>query len=259
MRFYKYSKVARDIIEEYMEEIRQDGETGGISKALDETEALTSENLDKHASATYVSGSRRNSETCEENRGLYSDYKKDLRSRHYSGDSKDDNQWSGQDSTQDHGRQYPNRNVESVRYDRDDQYGSRDGRHSSYTKEQGHVGEKKDLVDAFAKDYSRRSNRRQNEERDEKHHKRSRDDNERRTHKRGKDEHERTSRKRERDEDNWEHRNRGRSKTDSASRKRDEDEGGHADRRKSKTHRHRSSSRELHEFEDRYDPAESHH
>ncbi|KAL8557734.1 hypothetical protein ACS0TY_005005 [Phlomoides rotata] len=252
-------EVARDIIEEYMEEIRHAGEIGGISKAVEETEASTSENLDRHASATYVSGSSRNSETPEENRGFYNDYTKDLRSRHYSGDLKDDNQWSGQDSTRDHGRQYPNRNVESVGYDRDDHYGSRDGRLGSYTKEQGHVGEKKEFVDAFAEDYSRRSHRRKNEERDEKHRKRSRDDNERRTYKRGKDEHERTSRKRERDEDNWEHGNRGRSKTDGASRKRDEDEGGHADRRKSKTHRHRTSSRELHEFEDRYDPAESHH
>lgn len=234
---FKYSKVARDIIEEYMEEIKQVGVVGGISKAVEEKEALTSENLERHASATYVSGSRRNSETPEENRSFNSDYTKDLHSRHYSGDPKDDIQWSGQDSTRDHGRQYPNRNVVSVRYDRDDHYGSRGGKQiSSFSKEQGYVGQKKDL-DESAEDYSRRSHQRQNEARDEKHYKRSRDEHVRRTHKREKDEHERTSRKRERDED----------------------KGGHDGRRKSKAHRNRSSSRELREFGDRYDPAASHH
>lgn len=241
-----------------MEEIRQAGGIGGMSKAVEETEALASENLDKHASATSISVSRRNSEIPEENRGQSVDYRKEVHSRHYSGNFKDENQWPRQDSNRDHGHQLRNRNVESIRYDRDDYSGSRDGRQiSSHAREQMHGREKQDFVEAFAEDYSRRSHKRRSESHDEKYYK-NRDEHEQKTHKRGRDEHERTSRKREKDEDNWEHGDRGRSKTDTASRERDEDKGGQADRRKSETNRNSNYRRELHEFEDRYDPAESH-
>ncbi|KAI3459065.1 hypothetical protein Pfo_015728 [Paulownia fortunei] len=252
-------EVMRDIIEEYMEEIKQAGGIGGMSKAVEETEALASENLNTHASATGVSGSRRNSEIPEESRGRSVDYRKELHSRPDSEDFEDDIQRPRRDPSWDHGRQDLNRNVERIRYERDDYSGSRDGRQiSSQSREQMHGSEKQGFVEAFAEDYSRRSRQRRSESHEQKYHKRNRDEHERNNHKRERDEHERTSSKRGRYEDNWEHGDRGRSKTDSARRERDDDNGGHGDRRKSKTNRNSSSRHELHKFEDRYDPAESH-
>ncbi|KAH6838099.1 hypothetical protein C2S53_001190 [Perilla frutescens var. hirtella] len=249
-------EVMRDIIEEYMEEMRQAGGVDGMSKAVEETEALASENMDRHASATDDSGSRRNSEIPEENRGRSIDYRKDIRSRHYSGDFKDDN-W--QDSSWDHGRHYPNRSIEGFRYDTDDYSATRDGRRiNSHSREQMHGREKSNFVEAFVEDDSRRSHRRQSSEsQDRKDYKSTRDEHERKTHKR-RDEHDRSSRKRGRDEDYWEREDQERIKRDRASRERYEDKGGPADKRKSKTSRNSSSRHELHEFEDRYDPAISH-
>ncbi|KAL3630971.1 hypothetical protein CASFOL_023955 [Castilleja foliolosa] len=102
--------------------------------------------------------------------------------------------------------------------------------------------------------YSGRSHQRRSESHEIKNHKRNRDDErERNNHEKERDEHERPSRRRGRYEDYKEHvGDRGRSKTGSARRERD------VDVRDRKTNRKGSRSRnELHEFDDRYDPAES--
>ncbi|KAL3654016.1 hypothetical protein CASFOL_003697 [Castilleja foliolosa] len=126
-----------------------------------------------------------------------------------------------QDSSRDHGRQDSNRrSVERIRHAKDDYY-------------------------------SGRSHHRRSESHEIKHHKRNRDDeHERNNHERETDEHERASRKRGRYEDYEEHvGGKGRSKTSSARRERDVDV---RDRKMN-----RKSNRSHHEFDDRYDPAES--
>ncbi|KAK6136366.1 hypothetical protein DH2020_029896 [Rehmannia glutinosa] len=249
-------EVMRDIIEEYMEEMKQAGGIGDTSKTVEKTEALGSENLNTHTSATGVSGSRRNSEIPKENRDQSLDYRKELHSFHDAEGFEDDIKQLTRDSSWDHVRQGPNRSVERIRHDRDDYSGKRDGRQiSSHSREPMHGGREKQ--DFAAENYSRRSHQRRSESRERKHNKRNRDERERNNHERERDEYERTSRKRERYEDNREHGDRGRSKTDSAHRERDVDNGGHGDIRERKTNRNSSSRRELHKFEDRYDPAES--
>lgn len=250
-------EVMREIIEEHMEEMRQAGGVGGMSKSVDETEGA-SHNMDRHTSATNDFGSRRNSEIPEENRGRSVDYRKDIHSHHYSGDFKGDNRQPRHDSSWDHGHQYPNRSTEGIRYDRDDTYATRDGRRiNSNSRQQLHGREKSDIIEAFAEDDSRRSHQRRSESRDRMYNKSTRDEHEQKTHKRRRDEDDKSSRKKERAGDYWEHEDQDRSKH-RASRERYEDKGRHADRRKSKTNRNSSSRRELHEFEDRYDPAISH-
>ncbi|KAK6156425.1 hypothetical protein DH2020_010673 [Rehmannia glutinosa] len=250
-------EVMRDIIEEYMEEIKQAGGIGDTSKTMEKTEALESENLNTHTSATGVSGSRRNSEIPKENRERSLDYRKELHSFHDAEGFEDDIKQLTRDSSWDHGRQGSNRSVERIRHDRDDYSGKRDGRQiSSHSREPMHGGREKQ--DFAAENYSRRSHQRRSESRERKHSKRNRDDRERNNHERERDEYERTSCKRERYEGNREHGDRGRSKTVSARREGDVDNGGHGDMRERKTNRNSSSRRELHKFEDRYDPAESH-
>ncbi|GFP95748.1 U11/U12 small nuclear ribonucleoprotein 48 kDa protein [Phtheirospermum japonicum] len=202
------TEVMRGIIEKFMEEIKQAGGIGDVSKSLEKTEPLGSENLNAHSSAADVSRPRRNSETPEENRDRSLDY---------------DIQRLRRDSSRDRGYQDPNkRSVERIRHDRDGYY-------------------------------SGRPHQRETESREKKHHKSNRDDErEQNNHERERDEHERDSRKRGRYEDSKEHGDRRGSKTGSARRERD------VDIRDRKTNRNsRSSHRELHEFDDRYDPAES--
>ncbi|XP_057802206.1 U11/U12 small nuclear ribonucleoprotein 48 kDa protein [Salvia miltiorrhiza] len=252
-------EVMRGIIDEYMEELRQAEGIDGTSKALEENETLASKNMDSHASADDDFGSRRNSEVPEDNFGRSVGHRKDIHSRHYAGDFEDDNQQRRQDSSWDDWHQYPNRSNEGIRYDRDGTSATRDGRRSnSRARVPMHGREKSDFVEAFAEDDSRRSHQRRSESQDRKYHKSTRDEYEHKTHKRRRDEHDRSNRKRERGEDYWEHEDRERSKRDRDSGERDEDKRGHVDRRKSKTTRSSSSRRELHEFNDRYDPLVSH-
>lgn len=250
-------KVTRDIIEEYMEEIKQAGGIGDTSQAVNETGASIFENLNAHSSAAGVSGSR-TSQIPEENRGRSLDYRKELHAPRDSEEFEDDIQRLRRDSSWDHGRHDLNKNVKRARHDRDDYYGSWDGRQSgSRSRERMHGREKQEFVEALGEGSSQRSRKRRSESRERNHHKRKRDGHEQNNHKRERDEHERPSRKRERYEDNREHGDRGRSKTESARQDTDEDDGGYRDRRKSKTNRSGSSLPELNDFEDRYDPAES--
>ncbi|KAL0402565.1 UNVERIFIED_CONTAM: U11/U12 small nuclear ribonucleoprotein [Sesamum latifolium] len=247
-------QVMRDIIEEFMEEIKQAGGVDGTSKAVEEMGALTTENLNTDSRAAGVSGT---SQIPEENRGQSLDYRKDLHGRHDSKEFKDDIHRLRRDSSWDHRRQDLNKNVGRVRHDEDDNYGSWDGRYSgSHSRERMDSRENQEFVEALGEGYSRRSRKRRSESQERNHHKRSRDEHEFKNHKRERDQRERTSRKRERYEDNREHEDRGRSKTENASRDRDED-GGYRDRRKIKTNRSSSSRLELQDFDDRYDPAES--
>lgn len=242
----------REIIEEHMEELRLAGGVDGMSKAVEETEVLASEDIDRYGSVTIDSGSRRNSEIPGENRGRSVDYRKDIYPHHYSGDFKDENRQPRQDLSWDQGHQYPNRGTEGVRYDRYDNFSTPDGsKFNSQSRD-----EHREVV-AFSEDNSRRSHRRRSESRDRKYHKSTRDEHEQRTHKRRRDEDERSRFKKGRAEDYWEHEDRERSKS-RASRERYDDKGRHDDRRKSKTNRNSSSRREVYEFEDRYDPGKSH-
>ncbi|KAK4433121.1 U11/U12 small nuclear ribonucleoprotein [Sesamum alatum] len=250
-------EVMRDIIEEFMEEIKQAGDVDGTPKAVEEMGVLTSENLNTDSRAASVSGSR-TSLLPEDNRGQSLDYRKDLHALHDSKEIEDDIQRLRRDSSWDHGRQDLNKNVGRVRHDKDDYCGSWDGRQrGNHSRERMHGREKQEFVEALGEGYSRRSRKRPSESREQNHHKRNRDEREFTNHRRERDERERTSRKRERYEDNREHEDRRRSKTESASRDTDEDDRGYRDRRKRKTNRSSSSRFELHEFEDRYDPAES--
>ncbi|KAL0302971.1 UNVERIFIED_CONTAM: U11/U12 small nuclear ribonucleoprotein [Sesamum radiatum] len=247
-------EVMRDIIEEFMEEIKQAGGVDGTSKAVEEMGALTSENLNTDSRAAGVSGT---SQIPEENRGQSLDYRKDLHARHDSKEFEDDIHRLRRDSSWDHRRQDLNKNVGRVRHDEDDNYGSWDGRHSgSHSRERMDGRENQEFVEALGEGYSRRSRKRRSESQERNHHKRSRDEHEFKNHKRERDQRERTSRKRERYEDTREHEDRGRSRTESASRDRGED-GGYRDRRKIKTNRSSSSRLELQDFDDRYNPAES--
>ncbi|PIN16727.1 hypothetical protein CDL12_10602 [Handroanthus impetiginosus] len=251
-------EVMRDIIEEYMEEIRQAGGIGGVSKAVEVPEALASENLNTYTSATGVSGSRRNSEIPEENRSRSLDYGKVSHSCHDSENFKDDIQRQRRDSNWDHGRQDVSRNVERTRHGRDDYSGSRDGRKSSsHSREHMHGRENQDFVESFGEGSSLRSRQRRDDSHEQNYTKRNREERERSNYKRESQEHERTSHRREKYEDIWEHDDRRRRKTDSSRRERDEDRGKHGDRKRSKKNSSSSSYPEIHEFEDRYDPAES--
>ncbi|KAL6501193.1 hypothetical protein OROHE_025056 [Orobanche hederae] len=192
------TEVMKDIIEEYMEEIKEAGGIGDISENYD---------------------------IPEETRGRSLDYRKEQHSCHNSEDFDDDIQRLRLDSSRDHGHQDPNRSADRIRHDRDG-----------------------------------KSHQRWSVSRERKYHKRYRDERERNSnHERERDKHERTSRERERRDDKREHGDRGRTKTVSARQERDVDNGGHGDIRERKTNRRNSSSRhrEVHEFDDRYDPAES--
>ncbi|XP_011077074.1 U11/U12 small nuclear ribonucleoprotein 48 kDa protein [Sesamum indicum] len=247
-------EVMRDIIEEFMEEIKQAGGVDGTSKAAEEMGALTSDNLNTGSRAAGVSGT---SQIPEEIRGQSLDYRKDSHARHDSKKCEDDIHRLRRDSSWDHRRQDLNKSVGRVRHDKDDNYRSWDGRQSgSDSRERMDGRENQEFVEALGEGYSRRSRKRRSESRERDHHKISRDEHEFNNHKRERDQRERTSRKRERYEDNREREDRGRSKTERASRHRDED-GGYLDRRKSKTNRSSSSRLELQDFDDRYDPAES--
>lgn len=243
----------RDIIDEYMEEIKQAGGIGDMSKTVEETESLASEILNTQ-SAAGVSGSRRKSEIPEENRSKLVDYRKELQSHHGSEDLEDDIQRPRRDSSWDHGRQDRKHFFEN----RDDYSGGPGGRqNSSHSRQHMNSTKKDDYAVAFAGDYSRRSHQRRSKSNERKYHNRNRDEHEQNNRKKERDEHERTRSKRERCEDNQEHGNR-RRKTDSSHRGRDENSGVYEEgKRKSRTNRH---SRPLNEdeFEDRYDPAVSH-
>ncbi|XP_042001995.1 U11/U12 small nuclear ribonucleoprotein 48 kDa protein-like [Salvia splendens] len=243
-------EVTRGIIEEYMEEFRLSEGISGLSNAVDENEALGSENMDGHARAADYFGSRRNSEVPEDDRGQSVDNRKDVHSRDYARVFEDDYQQRRRDSSWDDRRQFPDRSNKGNWYDRDES-ATRDGRRvHSHSRVLKNGGEKSD----FAEDDLRRSHQRRSESHDKRYYKSTRDEHEQKTHKR-RDEHERSSRKRERAKDCWEYEVRDRSKRDRASGERDEDERGHADRRKSKSNR---SSGSRHEFDDRYDPAVTH-
>ncbi|KAL0298561.1 UNVERIFIED_CONTAM: U11/U12 small nuclear ribonucleoprotein [Sesamum radiatum] len=246
-------EVMRDIIEEFMGEIKQAGGVDGASKAVEEMGALTSENLNTDLRAAGVLGT---SQIPEENRGQSLDYRKDLNARHDSKEFEDDIHRIRLDSSWDHRRQHLNKNVGRVRHDKDDNYGSYGRQSGSHSREWMDGRENQEFVEVLGEGYSRRSRKRGSESRERNHHERSRDEHESNNHKRERDQRERTSRKRERYEDNQEHEDRGRSKTESASRDKDED-GGYRDRRKRKINRNSSSRLELQDFDDRYDPAES--
>lgn len=239
-----------------MEEMRQAGDVGDISKAVEKTDASASEYMERHASATNDSGTRRNSEISEDNRGQSVDYWKDMHSHQNSRDFKDDNPHRRHDSR----RQYSNKSIEGIQHDRDDIYEIRDKRRTNnHLRVRMHDREKSDFVEAFAEDDSQRSQQRRSESQDRKYHKSTSDEHERTTDKRRRDEHDRSNnRKRGRGEDYWEHEDRERSKRDRVSKERDEDKRGRDDRRKGKSNRSSSSRRELHEFDDRYDPTVSH-
>ncbi|KAG8380384.1 hypothetical protein BUALT_Bualt06G0009800 [Buddleja alternifolia] len=243
-------EVMRNIIDEYMEEIKLAGGIGGMSKAVEETEPLASENFYTNPGSTSVSGTKRNTEVSEENKDQAHDYRKQSNSRH---DSKDiESHWNN-------GLRNSNRNVKRAPHDRDDYSRSREVRQSSsHSRDHLHGRGNSEYVEPFGEGSSNRSHKSRSESHERNHHKRNRDEPERNNHERERDQHKRTSRKKERYEDKRQDRDRGRSKSNSTRRERDEDDDRHRDRRRSKTIRSSSSQPELDEFEDRYDPAESH-
>ncbi|KAL0285870.1 UNVERIFIED_CONTAM: U11/U12 small nuclear ribonucleoprotein [Sesamum calycinum] len=125
-------EVMRDIIEEFMGEIKQAGGVDGASKAVEEMGALTSENLNTDSRAAGVSGT---SQIPEENRGQSLDYRKDLNARHDSKEFLDDIHRIRRDSSWDHRRQDLNKNVGRVRHDKDDNYGSYGRQSGSHSRE----------------------------------------------------------------------------------------------------------------------------
>ncbi|KAK4381587.1 U11/U12 small nuclear ribonucleoprotein [Sesamum angolense] len=174
-------EVMRDIIEEFMGEIKQAGDVDGASKAVEEMEALASENLNTDSRAAGISGT---SQIPEENRGQSLDYRKDLNARHDSKEFEDDIHRLRRDSSWDHRRQDLNKNVGRVRHDKDDNYGSWDGRQSgSHSREWMDGRENQAFVEVLGEGYSRRSRKRRSESRERNHHKRSRDEHESNNHK----------------------------------------------------------------------------
>lgn len=189
-------EVMRDIIEEYMEEIKSSGGIGCIGKGIEEAEALSSEKFSVLDSSTGIFDTRKSlPDMVEGSGGRSHSYRKEFHSRYDSKDFEDDNENHRRDPKRQYGYLDFNAGIEKVKHNRDDYSRSLDGRNSSnHSREQTHSRGKRDYIEVSGESSSRRSDR---------SHSKS---------------HDRSSHKRERDEDNWEPRDQRRSKTDKDSR-----------------------------------------
>ncbi|XP_073297467.1 uncharacterized protein [Primulina huaijiensis] len=113
------TEVMRDIIGEYMEEIKQAGVIGSMSKTAEEADASASEYSYRHESATVVSGSR-NYQATLYHEGQLHDNGNEFHSRYGSEDFMDGVQAQRRDSSWYIGLRDPNRNTVRVGRDRDD-------------------------------------------------------------------------------------------------------------------------------------------
>ncbi|KAL2482108.1 U11/U12 small nuclear ribonucleoprotein 48 kDa protein [Forsythia ovata] len=183
-------EVMRDIIEEYMEEIKSSGGIGCIGKGIEDAEALPSEKISVLDSSIGIFDSRKNlPQTLEGSGGRSHSYKKELHTRDDSKDFKEDNENHRRDPKRHYRYQDFNDGNEKVKHNRDDYSRSLDGRNSSsHSHVQTHSRGKQDYIEVSGEGSSRRSDR---------SHSKS---------------HDRSSHKREREEDNWEHRDLRRSK-----------------------------------------------
>lgn len=210
----------RDIIEEYMEDIKKFGEMGSTSKPMEETEG--------------------------EEKHLHDHDKKQSSSLDYKG-LDDDFQHYRRDSSLDHDVRDSNRNVRMVKDSTDGYSEIHDARRRSSHSREHHQREMRDFEEASEEGSSRRSHRNGSKSHEERFDKRERYG------------HEYDNRKRGRDEDYREHRDSGRIKRNRDDRERNEEDRRHRDRERRKSNRNSSSRPERHssEFEDRYDPVGS--
>ncbi|CAA0814501.1 U11/U12 small nuclear ribonucleoprotein 48 kDa protein [Striga hermonthica] len=162
-------EVTRDIIEEYMEEIKKARGTGDVSENVEKTEVFGTENRNTHASSTNVSKSKKYPVIPNENREGSLDSRKEFHtSSHDDYDFKNDIQQTKQDPSWDRGHQDHDKGVDRNRQDRGDYSRRRDGR----------------LHD------------KRSEPHEHKHHKRNRDGHEEGyNHEKERDEHRRSSRR----------------------------------------------------------------
>lgn len=253
------TEVIRDIIEEYMEEIKQSGGIDNMSKTTEEADVSASEYSHRHESATVVSGSR-NYQVTKDYEGQSHDNRNKLHSRYDSEDFTDGVLAQRRDSSWHSSLQDFNGNTERVGHGRDDNSRSREERHGrSKLREQRDSGKRTDNVEIFEERYSTRSRQ-------------SRTPHERSSHKKERGEGDQSSRKREGYEENREYRDRGKSKTRRDCRDREEDRDEYRDRGRSKINRDlrdgnedigerrnrwRNRTNKNIELEDRYDPVQN--
>ncbi|GER51320.1 T6K12.22 protein [Striga asiatica] len=122
-------EVTRDIIEEFMEEIKKASGTGDISENVEKTEVFGTENMNTHASSTNVSKSENHREIPDESREGSLDYRKEFNtSSHDDYDFENDIQQTKRDPSWDRGHQDRNKGIDRNRQDRGDYSRRRDGR-----------------------------------------------------------------------------------------------------------------------------------
>ncbi|XP_073141830.1 U11/U12 small nuclear ribonucleoprotein 48 kDa protein [Henckelia pumila] len=215
------TEVLRDIIEEYMVEIKQAGGIGSVSKTAEEADVSASEYSYRHESATVVSGSR-NYQVTKYYEGQSRDNRNEFNS-HYDSEDFTDGVLSQrrQDSSWHSSLPDFNGNTERVGRVRDDNSRSREERHArSQSREQMDSG-RSDNVEVFEEGYSTRSRR-------------SRTPHERNSRNKERGEGDQNIRKRDRYEENRDYRDRGKSTTSRDRRDREEDRDEYRDRGRSK-------------------------
>ncbi|XP_073271833.1 U11/U12 small nuclear ribonucleoprotein 48 kDa protein-like [Primulina huaijiensis] len=225
------TEVIRDIIEEYMEEIKQAGGIDSLSKTAEEADISASEYSYRHESASVVSGLR-NHQMTKDYEDQSHDNRHEFHSRHDSEDFMDGVLAQRRDSSWHSSLRDFNGNTERVGHGRDDNSRSREERHGrSQSREQMDSGKRTDNVEIFEECYSTRSRQ-------------SRTPHERNSHKKERGEGDQSSRKREGYEENREYRDRGKSKTSRDRRDREKDTDVYRDRGRSKRNQDRRDREE---------------
>lgn len=239
------TEVIRDVIEEYMEEIKQAGGIDSMSKIAEETDVSASEYPHRHESATVVSGSR-NYQATKDYKGQSRDNRNEFHSRYDSKDFTDGVLAQRRDSSWHSSLRDFNGNTERVGHGKGDNSRSREERHGrSQSREQMDSGKRTDNVEIFEECYSTRS-RQSRTPHERNSHKKERgegDQNNRRIEEyeenreyRDREKSE-TSRDRRERKDTDEYRDRGRSKRNHGRKDREEDNSRHWDRGRSKINR----------------------
>ncbi|XP_051140045.1 U11/U12 small nuclear ribonucleoprotein 48 kDa protein [Andrographis paniculata] len=250
-------EVMRDIIKEYTDEIKQAEGIADISKTEEVTESMASDDLNAQANATGVSGSRGKSKIPETNRGKSLDYWSEHSYHHYSEGLNDEIKEPRQDLSSDYLHKDLNTKSKIKEYGEGDYFGGQDDKtNNNYFRERVHGRNKQGYTEA-RESSPQRSTQKRSKSREGNHHK-HRDERERYYHKSEREDHARSSHKRESWKDNRKHGERRRRDADAARQDRHEHSEGYDDRKRSKTVGSRSSHPGLHEFDDRYNPSESH-